>query len=205
MKQPRALWLWILGIAFALALVGVAFWLDPSVERWATENQTRRVREIAKAFNKWGDWPQHVIATLLMAGAARLWGSRKWTRIFMSMLIAWVVASAVMKPMQALIVRERPIVKIENKPLTWTRLHSFPSGHTTASTAFFATLAIANWRIGVPFLLIPIAIAFSRIYVSAHYLSDVVAGALIAVAASYFVLRFRERRANRGVPGSDQR
>jgi membrane-associated phospholipid phosphatase len=43
---------------------------------------------------------------------------------------------------------------------------------------------------GAPFLLIPLLIAFSRMYVAAHYLSDVVCAALIGFVTAYFVARW---------------
>jgi len=40
---------------------------------------------------------------------------------------------------------------------------------------------LANWRIGVACLPIPILIGFSRMYVAAHYLSDVVCAAILGI------------------------
>ena len=67
---------------------------------------------------------------------------------------------------------------------------SFPSGHVTASTAFFALLVFANWRIGLGCLAIPILIGFSRIYGGAHYLSDVICAAILGILCALLVWRF---------------
>jgi undecaprenyl-diphosphatase len=77
-----------------------------------------------------------------------------------------------------------------NGPRVSSRYNAFPSGHTAASTAFFATLALASWRIGLGFLVIPLLIAFSRMYVAAHYLSDVVCASMIGVLVAYFVVHW---------------
>jgi undecaprenyl-diphosphatase len=70
------------------------------------------------------------------------------------------------------------------------RYNAFPSGHTAASTAFFATLALACWRLGAAFLVIPLLIGFSRMYVAAHYLSDVVCAVLIGLLSAYTVAQW---------------
>ena len=64
--------------------------------------------------------------------------------------------------------------EVWNGPSLSSTFHAFPSGHVAASTAFFAVLLFVHWRIGLACLPIPILIGFSRMYVAAHYLSDVV-------------------------------
>jgi membrane-associated phospholipid phosphatase len=96
--------------------------------------------------------------------------------------------------------RARPSVKTEgqhlasqgagwNGPRLSSKYHAFPSGHTAASTAFFAVLLFANWRIGLACLPIPILIGFSRMYLGAHYLSDVVCAAVLGALCAFAVTR----------------
>jgi len=88
--------------------------------------------------------------------------------------------------------RARPSLKTEEVwkgPRFSSKFHAFPSGHVAASTAFFAVLCFANWRIGLACLPIPLVIGFSRMYVAAHYLSDVVFAALLGVLCALIVAR----------------
>jgi membrane-associated phospholipid phosphatase len=71
--------------------------------------------------------------------------------------------------------------------------HSFPSGHTTTIFALCSMFALLfnSKRFGVLLLLIAIITAYSRIYLSQHFLQDVVAGSLLGVITSsviYYVL-----------------
>lgn len=62
------------------------------------------------------------------------------------------------------------------------RFYSFPSGHTTAS---FAMVGVALMRCRVitfmPILMLAMLIAFSRIYLRVHYLTDVIAGMILGL------------------------
>lgn len=73
-------------------------------------------------------------------------------------------------------------------PFSWRPDYaSFPSGHTT--TAFAALVALgALWpRLRPALWIYALAIAASRVAVSAHYLSDVMAGAACGVAGALLV------------------
>jgi membrane-associated phospholipid phosphatase len=91
--------------------------------------------------------------------------------------------------------RARPSVKSELRwggPRFSTKHHSFPSGHVGASTAFFGVLFFVRRRIALACLPIPMLIGFSRMYIGAHYLSDVVCAAVLgflcALLVAYFLL-----------------
>ena len=71
---------------------------------------------------------------------------------------------------------------------------SFPSGHTTTSVA--AALAFGavfpRWR--PVFLLAALLIALSRIVLDVHYLSDVIAGAVLGAAVAFPILTAQRKR-----------
>lgn len=69
---------------------------------------------------------------------------------------------------------------------------SFPSGHTTVSFAFFFCLAlgIKNDWLRLACLIIALAIGFSRIYLSQHFLIDVYAGSVIGTLGSFAIMAF---------------
>lgn len=85
--------------------------------------------------------------------------------------------------------RQRPM--LENPLLTLTSF-GFPSGHTMGSTLFYGTLAVFvaqsvkswRWRVLAFWIaaLVVVLIGFSRIYLGAHYLTDVVGAIAVGLA-----------------------
>ena len=86
--------------------------------------------------------------------------------------------------------RPRPYVaNPDQDPLARAVLEvSFPSGH--AATAFAGATALARFlpRRAVPLYLLAAAIAWSRVYVGVHYVSDVLVGAGLGVATTLLLL-----------------
>jgi undecaprenyl-diphosphatase len=68
---------------------------------------------------------------------------------------------------------------------------SFPSDHATATMAIAAAFLIHRMtRAGLVFLLVAVLMMASRVYVGAHYVSDVIGGALTGVLAASAVAAF---------------
>lgn len=64
--------------------------------------------------------------------------------------------------------------------------YTMPSGHTTIAFALFTTLAIQTrrWSVQAACCVLAIIAAYSRVYLSAHFLEDIVAGSLLGVACA---------------------
>jgi membrane-associated phospholipid phosphatase len=183
---------WYLIFAAAAILIPASLYLDTGMKAWVLQHQMSGPRGFMQAVSRFGDWPEHVAAGLILLGIAYWRGSKRWMRIFAAMLVACALAGVSARVVKVATGRARPNVQSDagwNGPRLNARYNAFPSGHTAASTAFFATLAFASWRIGLGFLAIPLLIAFSRMYVAAHHLSDVVGAAVIGLGVAYFVAR----------------
>ena len=185
-------WWCLFSLAAVLALLA-SFYLDGDAVVWIAQHQSAGLRNFMRGVSRFGDWPGHVALGLVLLVLAYWRRSKKWMRIFAAMILACALAGAAARVIKISTGRARPSVQTEaewNGPRFSPRYNAFPSGHTAASTAFFATLALACWRIGAPLLLIPLLIAFSRMYVAAHYLSDVVCAALIGLVVAFFIARW---------------
>lgn len=192
MKQ-RSVFYWTLGILMAAIAIAVSFYFDDVVRDFVAQHQNPTMRNGMRNVSRFGDWLEHFALGLILAAVAWWRGNKKWTRIFLSMLIALSIAGLAARAIKISTGRARPSVKSEevwNGPRWSSKYHAFPSGHVVASTAFFSVLAFASWRIGLPCLVIPILIGCSRIYGGAHYLSDVVCAATLGILSALLVWRF---------------
>ena len=142
------------------------------------------------AVSRLGDWPEHAALGIILFALAWWRGNEKWRRIFLSMLVALALAGTIARVTKIATGRARPSVHSEmvwNGPQFSSRFHAFPSGHTAASSAFFGVLFFVCWRLAFACAAIPILIGISRMYVAAHYLSDVVGGFVVGILSAVLV------------------
>jgi undecaprenyl-diphosphatase len=78
------------------------------------------------------------------------------------------------------IARQRPNLEINS--LVELTSYSFPSRHASLAFAALPLFMKEFKKIGYIWLVIAVLISFSRIYVGAHYLSDVIGGAILGLA-----------------------
>jgi membrane-associated phospholipid phosphatase len=110
---------------------------------------------------------------------------RRWREpLFLAVVLVGEVSLFV--TITLLVDRHRPPVPhLDRAPPT----SSFPSGHTTAAVSLYGSFALLAWRtvrvavlrvaalvIGV---VVPVAVALSRVYRGMHYPTDVLAGAVL--------------------------
>jgi undecaprenyl-diphosphatase len=191
--KHRAAFYWLIGVVIAAIAIAIAFHFDDAVRDFMSQHQSPAMSKFMRNVSFFGDWPSHLVLGLFLLGIAWRRRSQRWMRIFLAMILAMAIAGLAGTIIKRTVPRARPSVKSELRwggPRFSTKYHAFPSGHVGASTAFFGVLIFARRRIGLACLPIPILIGFSRMYVGAHYLSDVVCAAVLGIVCAAVVWRF---------------
>lgn len=179
---------WV-AVALFLTALGAALVVDHEIDRWVVATRSAEVEWLAKTLSRFLAWHWLMLGALLAALVAWWRGRRDWVRVLCLMMVAASLAGLSADFLRGMIGRTRPTatapqgwygVRTEGRWLiTEHAYNSFPSGHTTAATAFALPLFLWRRRLGLlafPFVAL---VAGARVWASAHHLSDVLAGAFL--------------------------
>lgn len=157
--------------------------LDDRVWKLAVDSENVYAVVLAKVFDFIGSsW---VVTPVIIFVAVYQLLRREWER-FWFWVIAMTASQLLIGPIKLVYARPRPPLM-----LVETSGFSFPSGHAVAGAAIAVSLVIVLVPAGprrrnleILAALFALMMALSRVYLRAHWLSDVVAGAALGVAVA---------------------
>ena len=123
-----------------------------------------------------------------IAIALTLFLNRKYRKIglfsIISLIICALLVNVILKP---LIHRPRPFSELADITLLIKapKDYSFPSGHTAASFVMVYIFFRHIKKYFIPVFITGILITFSRMYLSVHFPSDIIAGIIIGIFSGY--------------------
>jgi membrane-associated phospholipid phosphatase len=181
---------------------------DLSVYHWTDDVRNGVLTTLARFLNVLGGGL--VTIPLRIAVTAWLLIHRRW-RALATWVITWAAAELILQGAKAFFHRGRPPL-----PLVEVVGFSFPSGHAVAGAATAVALVLVllppgparrRWELAA--VAFAFVMAMSRVYLNAHWFSDVVAGVLLGAGVALgtagvvteirdVALRHRERAAARG-------
>jgi membrane-associated phospholipid phosphatase len=207
---PCALVLWavLIGVAKYVLVEGgsVDNW-DDGVERTLARDRTTFWNTITEWVTWCGETITVVIGAAISVIVLRLLLHR-WREAWI-IVLATAGQALTFVATQAVIQRKRPPVpKLDPSAPT----SSFPSGHTAAALALYGGLAVVAWLVCAPralrallttlAVIVPIAVALSRLYRGLHHPTDVLASLIFSVcwlsAVTAVVVRASHRSSHDG-------
>ena len=188
--------LWLAIIGFGRVLTGpLKGWnrSESALNRWLQESRDRPWDVATALWSHIGN-TEIILGTCLVAVVVLWWRTRRWWFALMP-AIAISLQATVFVTASTVIGRVRPDVPhLDPAPPT----SSYPSGHVGASVALYTCFAIMATGIERTWLrrtvigvcsVIPILVAYARLYRGMHHLSDVVIGAINGLVCAALAVR----------------
>ncbi len=186
---------WLLGLCIAVFTAtaidvtqhGPFARVDPHIARWSHRHVTGTSHDVTQALTHLGDaWLLGVFVVLAAAWLVK--AQRRLDAVALAMAGATVAVLTIV--LKEAFHRARPI---QVDPVHGPKSFSFPSGHASGAFAVYLLLAILlaagagrqarTWAIGLA-LALATMVAATRVLLPIHFLSDVVAGAAVGLAAA---------------------
>ena len=201
-EQRYGLRLTLFAIAIVLVFVPFGLLLSQVVDEGPLTVYDRAIVEDLHEWvqdNRWSIGPLQFVSFLgkpiwfyvLIGGAGVFLLVRGRRRLIAFLVATGIVGGLVDTAVKKIVSRDRPVLE---DPIATAFGQSFPSGHAFTATALYGALLLVffpaiprrgrPWAIG-GYVLLVVAIAFSRLALGVHFFSDVLAG--IVLGASWLV------------------
>jgi diacylglycerol kinase family enzyme/membrane-associated phospholipid phosphatase len=156
------------------------------IGRWQPSPLDAVLKGMSTAANHSALWLAIAAALAAKKGATR----RAALRGILAIAATSFTTSAVVKPV--LPTRRPPAAETPSHPafLEPSMSSSFPSGHTAAAAAFATAVAMECPKAGLALVPLAVTVAYSRLRVGAHWVSDVLVGAAIGAGIALSTRRW---------------
>jgi len=121
---------------------------------------------------------------------------RRWTRGLLYICVSCSMAIILGEGLKYLLGRHRPIMLLEHEQYglkffssEWA-VNSSPSGHTLRAFSILTALSLLFRRFTPLFIFMALLVGASRVFVTAHYPSDVVFGAFIGIFSAIWTSHY---------------
>jgi membrane-associated phospholipid phosphatase len=169
-----------------LAVAAVLLPYDQMLNRLLSERG--RIQWLWLAAGEFSGVGDFVQGTLLLIALIWILGILRkrldWRRAALACLLASALAGGTANVPRFLVGRPRPNEQVADRPIGPTidsSYQSFPSGHSATAVATVTSLSFAFPAVSVVLMPMGFFVAFCRMYVNAHYASDILVGSMIGL------------------------
>jgi membrane-associated phospholipid phosphatase len=199
----------ILCIAVLIAAAVSFLLVDLPLAVWLRSNRTELVKSIFETITFFGRSELYLIPTavfFILFRKSRQKSAQKSLFIFSTVAASGILVDII----KVIAGRFRPVLYFNRGLFGFDFFHidsdylSFPSGHSATAMSIMVALGKLFPEFRFLFYVTGAIIASSRAVITAHYLSDVITGALIGVLTSVFLYKrfFRDRIVNSNRSGN---
>jgi len=179
-----------------LGLPVVGFLADQDVHTWSPSWKMLPLDLFIGLVNPLGYGVNPLVICLALYGLGRY---AERPRLYEAAWFAswtFVIAGSIEFALKHLVGRPRPdagaMSMLPIGPSYTADFDSFPSGHATSVFAVACAFAYFYPRLRWPLYLLAACISLGRLYLDRHYVSDVLAGALIGIVATTILLQHKD-------------
>lgn len=148
-------------------------------------------KPLAIFISRYADWPYLILYAVLIFASAFVFANNRLMAVALAMGISCGICGTTATTIRSLSGRTRPSAHEtqgwygafhDSKCLIGNHdFNSFPSGHVGAAVGFAIPLLLGTRRGRFPAVTLSLAVAWSRLFLRCHHLSDVVVAAIIGV------------------------
>ena len=189
----------VTAVALAILCAASYLWMDLPVTDFLLATRPPLLTAIFKQITRLGESQWYLAGGLLVWLNFRKKDDRKASQgllLFSSVAISGITANI----LKSLLGRARPRLYIHEQIYGFDFFHidyawlSFPSGHSATALGAASVLALCFPRLRIPFYAAGILIALSRVILTQHYLSDIIAGSILGLATTIILYQHSFRK-----------
>lgn len=179
---------------FGAGCLALAFLLDHPARELVRSQLDPDALALARTISVVTDLPFLWMFSLLSAGLGTFFGCSRLRRLAATLALAGTLSGFVGMTIRGVTGRTRPCAATEpgwyglRKDGRWLvgepSFNSFPSGHTCAMAGFVGALWILRPKTLWPVWIFPMAVAWARMKLDRHWLSDIVPAFLIGILSA---------------------
>ena len=204
-------------ILLSLLLVLAAFACDTLVDRLVAVNPNCFEKIAASGISRYCNLPFLFLYSAVLVLFSYLLNRPRWREMAVALVLASCLSGIVCTSVRATTGRTRPCAKV---PQGWYGVrhdsrwlvgrfeyNSFPSGHVATAAGFGGVLLFGSrrYRVKAAGILLILLMAWSRVFLRCHHVSDVIVAGLVGVFLAYHTWYWLTPQILGRVPGATGR